>query len=134
MDATLQKGIIKSAIVIIIALFIMVKLYRGKARIASLFILFFVLILSYGLVGNIFLRYFPYDEVVGITNGYKSGYRNSGSLHFYYYYKDKEYTSTTSGYDDIDKITKKNGRYIVRVSKKFPEFSEMDFNKPVIGD
>ncbi len=72
---------------------------------------------------------YNYEIVVGTTTGLGQSPKGQTIVIYTYFYKGKKYENDAMKYDF--NVIYPNGKYEVRVAKIFPNFSRIDFSKPI---
>lgn len=70
-----------------------------------------------------------YETITGTTVGLGQPLRGHKTIEYTYFYGGKKYYDRLRQY--TFKVIYPNGKYQVRVAKRFPSFSRIDFSKPV---
>jgi hypothetical protein len=70
-----------------------------------------------------------YEIITGTTVGLGQPLRGHKTIEYTYFYDGKKYYNRLR--QDTFKVIYPNGKYQVRVAKRFPSVSRIDFSKPV---
>ena len=70
-----------------------------------------------------------YENIAGTTVGLGEPLRGYKTIEYTYIYNGKKYYDRFR--QDTFKVIYPNGKYQVRIAKRFPSFSRIDFNKPI---
>lgn len=139
-DQLLTGQIVKTILLVILAGGIILNVSRilrsfsFKKNIVNLIILItlstiFIFVIKAYLLEAALLRNYVY--VPGITIGYCNVFAEGRGISFEYDFNGKKFHNCNTFHPlSSDSIIVPNGKYRVRVAKKFPEKGRMDFQKP----
>ena len=131
MDNHLQKVLGTDLMIVVLGVMVLFPFYKNKAWAGLIFTILLICFFAYDSTRCYFLLFKEYDEVIGITNGYKSPSKGMRSINYYFEYKDKTYYESSKSYYIFNEIQTQNGHYKVRVCSDFPTFNEIDFTNHV---